>query len=88
MIAKLLVACLIPFAGMLGLYAATSSNPVSSRLEFATFMSVVPALCTALLLRVTKSSSSWRAVLLVYFALFLAAQGPVGMAARLNLCLM
>lgn len=74
MIEKLMVACLIAFAGILGLYAANASNPVSSRLGFATFMSLVPAVCTALLLRVTKSSTSWRAVLFVYFALFVAEQ--------------
>lgn len=74
MIAKLIVACLIAFAGILALYAATASNPVSSRLAFAVFMSVVPAICTALLLRVIKSSNSWGAVLLAYFALFVAEQ--------------
>ena len=74
MIAKLMVASVIAFAGIVGLYAAIASNPVSSRLGFATFMSVVPAVCTALLLRVTKSSTSWRAVLFVYFALFVAEQ--------------
>jgi len=74
MIAKLLVASLIGFAAILGLYAAIASNPVSSRLGFATFMSLVPAVCTALLLRITKSSTSWRAVLFVYLALFVAEQ--------------
>lgn len=74
MIAKIIVAGLMAFAGILGLYAATASNPVSSRLGFATFMSVVPAICTAFLLRVTKSSTSWGVVLLVYFALFVAEQ--------------
>lgn len=73
-IVKIMVACLIAFAGILGLYG------VSSRLGFATFMSLgfdavaVPAVCTALLLRVTKSSTSWGAVLFVYFALFVAQQ--------------
>ena len=74
MIAKLMVASVIAFAVILGQYAATASNPVSSRLGFATFMSLVPAVCAALLLRVTKSSTSWRAVLFVYFALFVAEQ--------------
>ena len=74
LIAKLMVTSLIAFDGILGLYAANASNPVSSRLGFATFMSLVPAVCTALLLRVTKSSTSWRAVLFVYFAVFVAEQ--------------
>lgn len=74
MIAKLMLACLIAFAGILGLYGANAPNPVRSRLGFATFMSLLPAVCTALFLRVTKSSTSWRAVLFVYFALFVAEQ--------------
>jgi hypothetical protein len=74
MIAKIIVACLIAFAGMLGLYAATASNPVSSRLAFAVFMSVIPGICTALLLWLIKSCNSWRAVLLAYFAVFVAEQ--------------
>lgn len=71
---RIMVACLTTFAGILGVYAATAPNPVSSRLGFATFMSLVPAICTALLLRLTKSSASWGAVLFVYFALFVAEQ--------------
>jgi drug/metabolite transporter superfamily protein YnfA len=74
MIAKIIVACLIAFAGILGLYAATASNAVSSRLAFAVCMRVIPAICTALLLRVIKSSNSWGAVFLAYFAVFVAEQ--------------
>lgn len=47
---------------------------LSSRLAYAVFMSVVPAICTALLLRIIKSSNSWGAVLLAYFGLFVAEQ--------------
>lgn len=54
----------------LALYALQGRNPLN-RLEYALFVSVLPALAAFVVLKLTKLSVSWRKAALLYLLLFL-----------------
>lgn len=58
------------FLFTLALYTLRGGNP-SSRLGYAMFVSVVPAIGVFVLLKLTKISLTWRGVAVLYFILFL-----------------
>lgn len=51
-------------------YALHGGNPLN-RLEYGLFMSVLPALGTLIVLKLTKLLVSWRGAALIYLLLFL-----------------
>jgi hypothetical protein len=66
----LVSAVILAFLFTLALYTWQGGN-ASSRLGYATFVSVVPAIGAFLLLRLTKISLRWLGVAVLYFILFL-----------------
>ena len=78
---KTLTICAVTaFIVIVGSYAIYSSNPISSRVHFGLFMSLIPALITVLAFRWTTLRRSRTAVVLVYvvdFVLLYAAWGAM-----------
>jgi len=62
-------ACL-GFLFILALYGLRAPNPVSSRVAFGIFVSVLPALGTFLVLKITRLLVSWRGAVVIYVVLF------------------
>jgi hypothetical protein len=61
----------VGFVFILLLYASLSGrNPVPSRLPYGIFMSVLPALATFVVLKLTNLFVSWWGAVIVYLALF------------------
>ena len=52
------------------LYASQGRNPLN-RLDYAVFVSVLPALAAFVVVKLTKLSVSWRRAVLIYLLLFL-----------------
>jgi len=60
----------LAFMFTLVLYASLGRNPLN-RLEYAVFVSVLPALAAFVVLKLTKLRVSWRGAVLIYLLLFL-----------------
>lgn len=60
------------FCFILALYAswASNTNPISSRVPFGIFMSVLPAVGTFLVFKITRHLVSWRSTVIIYGILF------------------
>jgi len=66
----LLASACLGFVSILTLYAVTAPNPVSSRLAFGIFLSLLPAVGAFVVLKFTKRLVSWRGAVFIYIALF------------------
>lgn len=64
----------LTFSVVLVAYAVVSGNPISSRLAFAAFIAVVPALLALVLFHAVRLPVSRRVVTSVYFGLLILAQ--------------
>ncbi|HET6979099.1 MAG TPA: hypothetical protein VFI24_22385 [Pyrinomonadaceae bacterium] len=60
----------LAFAAILLLYALISANPLSSRLPFGLFVTLVPAVAVVGVIKLTRQLISRRGVVLFYFVLF------------------
>jgi hypothetical protein len=68
---SLVISAGLGFLFTLALYARLAENPLSSRLGFAAFVAVLPALCTFLFFRLTRLFVSWQRAATAYLVLFL-----------------
>lgn len=66
----LAAAAALTFAGILLLYASISVNPLSSRLAFGLFVSVVPAVGVVGVSKLTRLLMSRLGVVVIYLVLF------------------
>lgn len=66
---SLVLCAVIAFAGLLAQYATYSTNPLSSRIGYALFMSLTPAIAAFLILRFSKLFAGDGGLL--YFAFFM-----------------
>jgi hypothetical protein len=64
----------VTFILIIGVYALAATNPVTSRIAFAVFMSVVPGIATLLLFGATRRARSTGRVVLVYVVAHVALQ--------------
>lgn len=72
--ATLAASTAVGFVSVLLLYASVSGrNPVPSRLGYGIFISVLPALATFVLLKLTNLFVTWWGTVIVYLALFALA---------------
>lgn len=66
----LIASACLSFFSILVFYVLRAPNPVSSRVAFGIFLSLLPAVGTYVVLKFTKLLVSWRGAVVIYIFLF------------------